>query len=462
MTVTLRSASSGMPAMPEPFHPQEIPAIRAAAQRALAARARIVAAAPAWETWRHQAKAIKRQVICQLDAYVHQLREQVEGWGGQVHEAADGHEANRLILSLARQHNCRLVVKAKSMTSEEIGLNTALGRAGITVVETDLGEFIIQLAGDTPSHLTAPAMHLNRRDIAMLFRERLGLSGEAEPAALSRQGATHLRRYFWQADMGITGVNCAAAASGHLVMLENEGNLRLSASAPPVHVAVMGLEKIIPQLADLEVLLRLLPTSATGQRLTAYVNFLAGLKPQPQGRQAFYLILLDNGRRRLAADPVFQEALFCLRCGACLNICPIFQVGGGHLYNHVYPGAIGIILAAFLGGEAVDLTDLCTQCGACAQICPVAIDLARLIVRLRQRSQHHPWLCRAVKLSSFLFQHPPLYRRLAYLGRRLLPPLPAIVDRAWWGQYRCVPFIPPKSFFEMITAAPMPPPDIET
>lgn len=445
--------------MLEPRFPQEIPAIRAAAQRALAAREKLVAAAPAWETWRRQAKAIKCQVITRLDAYGAQLRKEVEGWGGQVWEAADGQEANRLILSLARRFNCRQVVKAKSMTGEEIGLNAALTGAGITVVETDLGEFIIQLAGDTPAHLTAPAMHLHRRDIATLFQERLGLAGETEPAALSRQGAAHLRQHFWQADMGMTGVNFAAAASGHLVMLENEGNLRLTASAPPVHVAVMGLEKMIPQLADLEVFLRLLPTSATGQRLTAYVNFIAGLKPQPQGRQAFYLILLDNGRRQLAADPDFREALFCLRCGACLNICPVFQVGGGHLYNHVYPGAIGIVLAAFLGGKAVDLTDLCTQCGACAQVCPVAIDLPRLIVRLRERSQHHPWLRRAVKLSSLLFQHPYLYRRLAPLGRRLLPHLPATAAKAWWGQYRAVPVIPPKSFLEMITATATPPPE---
>ncbi len=188
-------------------------------------------------------------------------------------------------------------------------------------------------------------------------------------------------------------------------MLENEGNLRLSATAPPVHVALMGMEKIIPTLADLEVFLRLLPASATGQRLTAYVNFIRALKPQPQGNQAFYLIVLDNGRRRLAADPIFREALFCLRCGACLNVCPIFQLGGGHLYGRVYPGAIGILLGPYLG-SSVDLTDLCTQCGACSQICPAGIELAEKIGRLRTQSRLHPWLQACTRGSSLVLQHP--------------------------------------------------------
>jgi L-lactate dehydrogenase complex protein LldF len=249
--------------------------------------------------------------------------------------------------------------------------------------------------------------------------------------------------------MGITGVNFAAAASGHLVMLENEGNLRLSATAPPVHVALMGMEKIIPTVADLEVFLRLLPASATGQRLTAYVNFIGALKLQPRGTQAFYLIILDNGRRRLAATPVFQEALFCMRCGACLNICPIFQLGGGHLYGRVYPGAIGILLAPYLG-SAADLTDLCTQCGACSQICPAGIQLAANISRLRTNNRLHPVLQAGTRAGCLVLQYPGLYRFLTPIWRSLWRYLPRRLTTRWWGEHRVLPEPAPRSFFESL------------
>jgi L-lactate dehydrogenase complex protein LldF len=439
--------------MLEPHYPGEKPAIRAAAQRALAARERLVAAAPQWEAWRRQAHAIKKQVIDRLEDYVQELTAQVQGWGGEVLAAADAAQARELITAVARRHGCRSAVKAKSMTSEEIGLNEALAAAGVEVLETDLGEFIIQLAGDRPAHLTAPAMHLNRQEIAALFSRRLQLPWQTDPEGLSRQGAAYLRTRFWQAQLGITGVNFAAAASGHLVMVENEGNLRLAAAAPPVHVAVMGLEKIVPSLADLAVFLRLLPASATGQRLTAYVNFIGGLKSQPQGRQAFYLVLLDNGRRRLAATPYLREALYCLRCGACLNICPIFQVGGGHLYGQVYPGAIGILLSPYLGTGA-DLTDLCSQCGACAQVCPVGIPLADLIARQRRPSRRHSLLRRAVQGASLLMAHPRLYRRLTSLGRRLWRLAGPRERAAWWGGHRLLPILPEASFLETVSAAP--------
>lgn len=425
----------------------EVPAIRLAVQRALAARARLVETYPHWEAWRKQAKAIKSEVVTHLSDYLVQLRRQVEGWGGQVLEAPDSRTACRLITELVGRHQVRLLVKSKSMTSEEISLNPALEAANCRVTETDLGEFIVQLAGQTPSHLTAPAMHLNRDDIADLFSTHLDLPCHNDPVVLSRQGAKFLRPRYWEAQMGITGVNFAAAASGHLITLENEGNLRLTATAPPVHVALMGLEKIIPTLADLEVLLRLLPVSATGQRLTAYVNFIRGMKPQPGGRQAFYLILLDNGRRRLAADPLYREALFCLRCGACLNVCPIFQLGGGHLYGQVYPGAIGILLAPFLG-SGVDLTDLCTQCGACSQICPVGIPLAEQICRRRTESRLHPALKVMTRGSSSVLEHPRLYRFLTPLWRFLARLLPDGPGGRWWGENRRLPMPAEESFFE--------------
>ena len=389
-----------------PQSPLEIPAIRRAAQRALEARAHLLETYPEWETWRQQARAIKSRVISNLDDYLEQLRSQVTGWGGRVLEAADGPAAVRLVQDLATEHQVRLLVKSKSMVTEEIGLTAGLQAVGFETIETDLGEFIVQLAGDAPAHITAPAMHLNRQDIGALFSRRLHLPRQTDPVLLTRQGADYLRPRFWEAQMGITGVNFAAAATGHLVMLENEGNLRLSAWAPPVHVAIMGLEKLIPALTDLEVFLRLLPASATGQRLTAYVNFIGALKPHFQGSQAFYLILLDNGRRRLAADPIFREALFCLRCGACLNICPIFQLGGGHLYGRVYPGAIGILLAPYLGRPA-DLTDLCTQCGACSEICPAGIELAKNINRLRSHSRLHPALRACLQVRRSHAATPP-------------------------------------------------------
>lgn len=332
-------------------------------------------------------------------------------WGGQVLWARDAAQARRLIIEIAQKHRVAAVVKSKSMATEEIGLNPALAAAGIQARETDLGEFIVQLAGHPPAHITAPALHLSRHQIAALFKEHLGQESAADPEVLTRQATAYLQPSFYEAQMGITGVNFAAA-DGTLVLLENENNLRLTAALPPVHVALMGLEKIIPTLAQAEVLLRVLPASATGQRLTALVHFLKGVKPQPGGNQAFYLVILDNGRRRLAAAPELAEALYCLRCGACLNICPIFQVGGAHLYGRVYPGAIGILLAPYLAPEG-DIADLCTQCGACQEICPVMIRLAEKIRLLRRSSHRFRWLRALSRAAGLMLAHPNVYRHVA-------------------------------------------------
>ncbi|MDD3579768.1 MAG: lactate utilization protein B [Desulfobacca sp.] len=421
------------------------PAVRVATHRALAAREQLVQTYPEWEAWREQARTIKAEVIAHLDDYLEQLTRQVQSWGGEVIYARDAAQARRLILEVAGRHQVNKVVKAKSMTTEEIGLNSALESAGLSVTETDLGEFIVQLAGERPGHLTAPALHLNREQIADLFHARLGVPRQTDPALLSRQGAAVLRSSFGDAQMGITGVNFAAAARGTLVMIENEGNLRLTATVPPVHLALMGIEKIIPSLADLEVLLRLLPASATGQRLTAYVNFIHGLKNQGSAPQAFYLVLLDNGRRRLAAHPQAREALYCLRCGACLNICPIFQLGGGHLYGQVYPGAIGILLAPFLGNGA-DLADLCSQCGACSLICPVKIDLANQITRLRSQSVRHQALRLLVRATAAIMARPRLYRSLEPGLRLVRNHLPTSLQSYLWGSGRRLPEFAPKSY----------------
>jgi L-lactate dehydrogenase complex protein LldF len=393
--------------------------VRTAAHRALAARERLVRECRDWETWRRRARASKAQAISRIDDLIAQLQKKVESWGGTVLCARDAAEARQLILRIVRRHNVKNVVKSKSMTTEEIHLNPFLIEAGLDVAETDLGEFIIQLAGHPPAHLTAPALHLNRRQIAAIFSEHLGLDCPAEPAALCQTASRCLKIRFGEAQMGVTGVNFAAAREGTLVFLENESNLRQSLALPPVHVALMGLEKVIPTLTELEPFLRLLPASATGQRLTALVHFLNGLKPRPDGgHQSFYLVLLDNGRRRLAADAEMQEALYCLRCGACLNICPVFQAGGAHIYGRVYPGAIGILLARYLAPLG-DVSDLCTQCGACGDICPVVIDLPGRILSVRQSGPRFKGMRLLSRGAGLILAAPPLYRGLDAALRRV-------------------------------------------
>ncbi len=402
--------------------------VRAAAHRALAARERVVQEYPGWEAWRRQARASKAQAIDHLDELIAEVKGKIEEWGGTVLFAQDAAAARELILNIARRHGVQKVVKSKSMTTEEIGLNPYLVEAGLEVAETDLGEFIIQLAGHPPAHLTAPALHLNRRQIADLFAEHLGVACAPDPLVLCQAASRYLKARFGEAQMGITGVNFAAASEGTLVFLENESNLRQSLAMPSVHVAVMGLEKVIPALSDLDVFLRLLPASATGQRLTALVHFLNGLKPRPDGsRQSFYLLILDNGRRRLAAQAELKEALYCLRCGACLNICPVFQAGGAHLYGRVYPGAVGILLARYLAPVG-DISDLCTQCGACGEICPVAIELPEKILAVRQRSSHFRKMQMLSLGAGLILTRPHLYRGLESglrLAARTFPQLSA-------------------------------------
>ena len=420
------------------------PAVRAAAHRALAARDLLVSGYPLWEAWRRQARASKTEAVARLDELLDDLERAVTAWGGRVLRARDAAQARQLILDVAREHGVKTVVKAKSMTTEEIGLNPALAAAGLQVMETDLGEFIVQLAGHPPAHLTAPALHLNRHQIADIFAAHLGLRSPAEPEALARQATAYIQPHFFEAQMGITGVNFATP-EGTLVLLENESNLRFTATLPKVHLALMGLEKVIPRLADLEAMLRLLPASATGQRLTALVHFIQGLKVQPQGNQIFYLVILDNGRRRLAADPELAEALYCLRCGACLNVCPIFQVGAAHLYGRVYPGAIGILLAPFLAPLG-DICDLCSQCGACQEICPVGIRLADNIRKLRRHSRRFRQLRGLTTAAGAVLSRPRWYRCLEPAARRLaglasrhgggLSGLPALAPESFHRQQR--------------------------
>jgi len=429
-------------ANPESDNPPETlgrsPAVRAATHRALAARDLLLADYPHWETWRRQARAIKTEAVARLDELLESLAQAVTAWGGRVLWAEDAAQARRLILAIAQEHGVKTVVKSKSMTTEEIGLNPTLTAAGLMVRETDLGEFIVQLAGHPPAHLTAPALHLNRHQIAEIFADHLGAQIPADPEALTRWATTYLNPSFYEAQMGITGVNFATP-DGTLILVENESNLRFTATLPKVHVAVMGLEKIIPRLTDVEVMLRLLPASATGQRLTALVHFIQGLKIQPRGKQAFYLVILDNGRRRLAADPEMAEALYCLRCGACLNTCPIFQVGAAHLYGRVYPGAIGILLAPYLAPVG-DICDLCTQCGACQEICPVGIRLRDKIQGLRGQSRRFRAIRGLSAAAGAALAHPRGYRGLELVWRGLT----GLVARRGWG--RGLPRLASESF----------------
>jgi len=404
--------------------------VQAATHRALAARERLVRQYPAWEAWRRQARDLKARAIDHLEELISRLKENIEAWGGTVLFVQDAAVARALILDIARRHGVQTVVKSKSMTTEEIRLNSGLEAAGLEVVETDLGEFIIQLAGHPPAHLTAPALHLNRRQIADLFSARLGITCAPDPVRLCQAARQNLEGRFREAQMGVTGVNFAAAAEGTLVFLENESNLVQTMTLPPVHVAIMGLEKVISTLSDLEYSLRLLPASATGQRLTALVHFLNGLKPRPDGRQqAFYLLVLDNGRKRLAAQTEFKEALYCLRCGACLNVCPVFQAGGAHLYGRVYPGAIGILLAPYLAPEG-DISDLCTQCGACGDICPVALDLPEKILAVRRQSLRYRKIRILTRGAGLILTHPSLYRRLRLTALKIAGFLAPNVSKA--------------------------------
>ena len=342
-----------------------------------------------WEELRERGRQIKSHAIANLDTYLAMLEERVTANGGHVHFAKDAEEANAIVVDIAKQHDVKLVVKSKSMVSEETRVNDALARAGIRALETDLGEYIVQLADETPFHIVAPAIHKTRGDVAQLFAEKIDRPGLEKIEDMAGAARDELRQEFLRADMGISGANFLVAETGTLVIITNEGNGRLCTSAPRVHVALAGMEKVVPSLDDLAVLLRLLPRSATGQRLTSYVSMVSGPKAErdADGPEEFHLVLMDNGRTRLLADPVLREALNCIRCGACLNICPVYQKVGGHAYGWVYPGPIGAIITPTLVGEkrAKELPFASTLCGACRDACPVKIDIPRLLLHQRRK-----------------------------------------------------------------------------
>ncbi|MDR7420002.1 MAG: LutB/LldF family L-lactate oxidation iron-sulfur protein [Armatimonadota bacterium] len=422
-----------------------------------------------WEYLRSTAAAIKDHALAHLDRYLTELEMQVAVRGGVVHWAADAADARRIIVDLARRRGIRRVVKSKSMTTEEIHLNPALEREGIVVVETDLGEYIVQLAGETPSHIVAPVVHKSVEAVADLFAAKLHAPRHERPEELAGVARQTLRAEFLAADMGVSGVNFAVAETGTIVVVENEGNARLTTSRPRIHVAVMGLEKVVPRLADLGVMLSLLARSSTGQRASVYVSLLSGPRRpgEPDGPDELHLVILDNGRTRLLGDPDLRAALRCIRCGACLNICPVFERAGGHAYGAVYSGPIGAVITPVYEGldRAGELPFASTLCGACAEVCPVKIDLPRMLAELRGRAVragHATNLDRLFARAWTLLMERPArlwiagkigrtLQRVAVRGRRIdrlpyplsgwtahrvAPPLATQSFREWWRMDR--------------------------
>jgi L-lactate dehydrogenase complex protein LldF len=340
-----------------------------------------------WEELRTKARGIKDEVLLHLDRYLEEFVGNAERCGAQVHWARNASEANHIVCLLAKERGAGKIVKSKSMVTEEIRLNAAIEAEGLEVIETDLGEYIIQLAGEAPSHIIVPAIHKTKKQIAELFTAKLGIEPTDDVDQLTSAARRVLRQRFATADIGISGVNFGVAETGTILILENEGNVRFTTSVPNVHIAVMGIEKILPRFADLDVFLKLLPRSGTGQQLTTYQSLITGTKRriEDEGPDEVHIVLLDNGRSRMLAHPVTRQALACIRCGACLNACPVYQQIGGHAYGSVYPGPIGAVITPQLIGlaKAAQLPYASSLCGACREVCPVKIDIPRLLLHLR-------------------------------------------------------------------------------
>ncbi len=336
---------------------------------------------------REKARQIKDETLLHLDKYLERFAENAERAGATIHWARDGREACQIVLNLINERGAKNVVKSKSMATEEIHLNAALEKAGINPIETDLGEWIIQLAGETPSHIVVPAIHKTKGQIADLFVEKVGIEPTGDVDVLTRTARRILRRRFAEAEIGVSGVNFGVAETGTVLILENEGNARLTTSLPKTHIAVMGIEKIIPKFTDLDVFLKLLPRSGTGQRLTTYQSLITGTKrnSSDEGPEAVHIVLMDNGRSKMLSHPVTRQSLACIRCGACLNACPVYQAVGGHAYGSVYPGPIGAVITPQLIGneKAKQLPFASSLCGACREVCPVKIDIPELLLHLR-------------------------------------------------------------------------------
>lgn len=349
-----------------------------------------VSECPDWEQLRLAGSALKQDVLARLPDLLEQLERNVTDRGGVVHWARDGQEANRIVTELIRATGADEVVKVKSMATQEIGLNEHLLAEGISAVETDLAELIVQLGDDWPSHILVPAIHRNRAEIRDIFLQKMPGAGPLsdDPRELAMAARGYLRKKFLSARVAVSGANFGVAETGTLAVVESEGNGRMCLTLPETLITVMGIEKVIPTFADLEVFMQLLPRSSTAERMNPYTSMWTGVHPG-DGPREFHLVLLDNGRTRVLADPVGRAALHCIRCSACLNVCPVYERTGGHAYGSVYPGPIGAILSPQLTGSAghgdpnASLPFASTLCGACFDACPVRIDIPAILVHLR-------------------------------------------------------------------------------
>jgi L-lactate dehydrogenase complex protein LldF len=380
---------------------------------------------------RGEGRAIRRASLSDLDVLLGTFVDNLESNGFKVLRAADARQAVEHVIAIARAEGAEMVAKSKSMVSEEIELNRGLEEAGIRSVETDLGEFIIQLRGEKPAHIITPAVHLRREDVAETFHERLDMAYTTDVKAMTAVVRRFLRRVFLSAPVGVSGVNFGVAETGTLCLVTNEGNGRMVTTLPPVHVALMGIERLIPRLEDLAAMLALLPRSATGQKITSYVSLMQRPRQpgDPDGPRARYVILVDNGRSGLRATDL-ADSLLCIRCGACLNACPVYREAGGHAYGSVYPGPIGSVVSPGLFGLQAfgHLAKASTLCGACKDACPVDIDLPSLLLRVRARyAPEQPstsWMHMGMRLYAWVMTDPGRYRiaqHLARLGTSLLP-----------------------------------------
>ncbi|MGA4980228.1 LutB/LldF family L-lactate oxidation iron-sulfur protein [Streptomyces cinereoruber] len=425
-----------------------------------------------WAELREAGKQIKDLTLGRLDHYLIQLEEAVTAAGGTVHWAADADEANRIVTKLVKATGEREVVKVKSMATQEIGLNEHLEAEGIAAYETDLAELIVQLGEDRPSHILVPAIHRNRSEIRDIFRDTMGRWGRAAPEGLSDSPAElaeaarlHLREKFLRAKVGISGANFMVAETGTLVVVESEGNGRMCLTLPETLISIVGIEKVVPTWRDLEVFLQTLPRSSTAERMNPYTSMWTGTTDK-DGPSTFHLVLLDNGRTDTLADEVGRQALRCIRCSACLNVCPVYERAGGHAYGSVYPGPIGAILTPQLRGTASEvdasLPYASSLCGACYDVCPVAIDIPEVLVHLREKVAEqggpgHRLEKAAIKAAGWVLNHPSalaMGERAASKTRALhpkklpgpgarqwtesrdLPEMPAEPFRDWWKKNR--------------------------
>ena len=439
-------------------------------------RARVVEELPDWEELRAAGAALKDEVLADLERYLLQVEERVVAAGGQVHWARDAAEANRIVTDLVRATGADEVVKVKSMATQEIELNEALAEAGISAWETDLAELIVQLGEDKPSHILVPAIHRNRAEIRELFLRTMPDAPPDltdEPRRLAGAARAHLRRKFLSAKVGVSGANFVVAETGSLVVVESEGNGRMCLTLPETLISVVGIEKVVPTWQDLEVFLQLLPRSSTGERMNPYTSVWTGVTPG-DGPQTFHLVLLDNGRTDVLADRVGRQALRCIRCSACLNVCPVYERTGGHAYGSVYPGPIGAILNPQLHGTASardrTLPYASTLCGRCYEVCPVRIDIPEVLVHLRAQvvddkrdAGHHlpDGQTAAMKAAAYVMRSPARFGAALRAGDRLgrgisrrgrigrlpgplagwtdardLPAPPAEPFRVWWQRTR--------------------------